>query len=636
VTLVLQGTDSDFVSEAPVGIVGGASWRILAWSAWGLTVTNVLAPSGGRIGWLDELGSERALSRAPGEDDATYRQRIKSIADVVTPNAIRRTLSRTLGTFPWCFREVGTEYLPGFFYDGDLSIPGFVAHGPLNDAYDVDAMLLAGGSLTGPVLTLRYDAPYIWAVLAGTPGSLVRHNSATGEELTFPLPSAIPGPNPILRPSLAFDATHVFLTTGSDQYAYIFDKTLLAIVGICDCGPIRLSCGIARSLSGGPDVMVTTSDGDAPDTLVLKFSKVSVLAGYPAAVVCVSSVDVLSTPIATDLFLDIQRGAFPDTWVVSGATAAGNPRLFLFNSSTMTFSGFYWNGGSLLGFPIEIIATNTYVVAVLSGGFTSSNVRKFSTTLAQTGVVSTTSVSPRCIGYDSAHGEFYVDDESTPGRVVRISGGTFLQDGEIVLSAAYALKSLAVETPANVLWASRDLAVSSGTDRFSTFPTVESLRFAFQEPVEVEDRYSGDNYATGYFGIGGDTSVTLIRTSGALPNPLPPNVIARGTISGTVFNVSSETFNPTRSSRRFHVYLDYSQFRGFFLVCLPPLGLGEFGFAYGDHPANAYDAPAPYETFLDGYPYLNSLVYGRVYQAIDQVRAGGVLFDLCLDDGSCP
>ena len=304
-------TGQTYVAEAPVGVVGGATWRILDWSgSLGLVVSNEASPTGGRAAWLDELGFERSLQRSPGESDDIYRQRIKAIADVVTPNAIRRTLSRTLGSIPWCFREVGTVGLPGFFYDGDNSPPGGVPHGGLNDAYDYDTLLLTGGPAVGT--------------------------------------------------------------------------------------------------------------------------------------------------------------------------------------------------------------------------------------------------------------------------------------------------------------------------------------FAFQEPAELED-VGGDNYATGYVGrIDGGTTLIFIRRDGGLPSPVPGGVQVRGLVSGATFPVTAEVANPTSVSRRFRLYLDYSQFRGFFMICLPPLGLGEFGFAYGNHPVNAYDAPSPYLSFYDGFPRLNSLVYGRVYQAIDQVRAGGVLFDLCLDDGGCP
>lgn len=313
----------DYTPEAPVGPTGGATWRILDWVVdWGLTVTNVLSPSGGRHAWLDELGQERNLARAPGEDDETYRQRIKAIADVVTPNAIRRTLARTLGSIPYCFREVGTMFLPGFFYDGDNTPPHGIAGGALNDAWDIDTLILTGG---------------------------------------------------------------------------------------------------------------------------------------PAI-------------------------------------------------------------------------------------------------------------------------------------------GTFIQ-------------------------------------------------VPVQEPVELEDATTGDNYATGYFGriLGGATyydqtgpgPLIFIRKVGVVPSSFV-NVRVRGTVSGATWAVTGAVVNLTAAERRFHVWLDYPQFRGFFMVCLPPLGLGEFGYAYDVGFADAFDLPSPYLTFYDGFPYLNSLVYGRVYQAIDQVRAGGVLFDLCLDDGSCP
>jgi hypothetical protein len=134
-----------FTAEAPVLGVGGASWRVLDWFVdLGVTVTNVLSPTGGLAPMLDELGRERNLPRANNEPDVVYRQRVGEIADVVTPNAIRRTLNRVLGTIPWCFREVGSALLPGFYFDrlGD----------PHGDFYDTDVLLWTG-ALTGVFIT---------------------------------------------------------------------------------------------------------------------------------------------------------------------------------------------------------------------------------------------------------------------------------------------------------------------------------------------------------------------------------------------------------------------------------------------------------------------------------------------------
>ena len=142
-------------ATSPVAESGTAAWRILDWVAdWGLTSTNLAQPSGGNSGLLDAIGSERNIGRAPGEDDGSYRDRVRQIADVVTPNAIRRALNRALSGLPWCLREVGTSNLPGWFYDGDLSPPGGSSNTSLisaNDeaSYDEDVFVLTGTSSQG-------------------------------------------------------------------------------------------------------------------------------------------------------------------------------------------------------------------------------------------------------------------------------------------------------------------------------------------------------------------------------------------------------------------------------------------------------------------------------------------------------
>jgi hypothetical protein len=110
----------------------GVAWRVLDWAQdLGVAVTNPASPTGGRAAFLDEIGRERDLPRGPGEGDDIYRARISAIADVVSPNAIKRTLNRILDVVPWCFREVGTDLLPGFFYDAE-------------DAYDSFGLLFTG------------------------------------------------------------------------------------------------------------------------------------------------------------------------------------------------------------------------------------------------------------------------------------------------------------------------------------------------------------------------------------------------------------------------------------------------------------------------------------------------------------
>jgi hypothetical protein len=298
---------------------GTASWSILGWARdWGLSVTNVASPTGGRAAMLDALGRERALDRSSGEDDDTYRKRVHQIADVVTPNAIRRTLNRVMGALPWCFREVGSPLLPGFFYDGDLSPVHFVPAVSSNDAWDVDALLLTGPASPAP--------PFL-----------------------------------------------------------------------------------------------------------------------------------LDEPV----------------WILDGAM---------------------------------------------------------------------------------------------------------------------------------------------------------------------------NLYATGWFGRmdgAGPFTLVFIRRGGTVPTPIPAGLFAKGLVSGVTFSITGQTANISFASRRFRFWLDYTEFRAFFLVGVPRLGLNEFGFAWAPLPAGspgystgAFDA-SPYLAFYDGFPYGDADVYGKVAQALNAVKAGGVGFDLYVEDGTC-
>lgn len=120
-----------------------ATWRILDWELdLGLAATNEASPSGGRAPMLDELGAERKVFRGPGENDETYRLRVATPADVISPNAILRRANSVLAPRgeAACLREVGTPKFRGMFYDGNTTDDDPA----IAFAYDLDIVLLTG------------------------------------------------------------------------------------------------------------------------------------------------------------------------------------------------------------------------------------------------------------------------------------------------------------------------------------------------------------------------------------------------------------------------------------------------------------------------------------------------------------
>lgn len=88
-----------------------------------MRVRQLVAAEGGKSACLDGLGDDLDIPRQTGEDDGTYRLRIRDTPDTVSPAAIVRTINKILAPFGAgvCLREVGTPKLPGFFCDAGSS-----------------------------------------------------------------------------------------------------------------------------------------------------------------------------------------------------------------------------------------------------------------------------------------------------------------------------------------------------------------------------------------------------------------------------------------------------------------------------------------------------------------------------------
>ena len=113
---------ADMYPDEPGNPAGatGAAWRILDWvEDLGITVTHVLAPTGGKSAMLDELGDERKIYRQPNETDEAYRKRVSKVADQISPNAIRRICNRILVPLgaSICLRESGLPKFQGLYCD---------------------------------------------------------------------------------------------------------------------------------------------------------------------------------------------------------------------------------------------------------------------------------------------------------------------------------------------------------------------------------------------------------------------------------------------------------------------------------------------------------------------------------------
>ena len=93
--------------------------------------------------------------------------------------------------------------------------------------------------------------------------------------------------------------------------------------------------------------------------------------------------------------------------------------------------------------------------------------------------------------------------------------------------------------------------------------------------------------------------------------------------------------DPTvRPGDRWKVYLDYASFRAFFLVGIPSTNLGEFGFAYDNHPLGAYDS-SPALTFYDGFPVTTVNAIKALWNDINNRKAGGVGFEFYQETDGC-
>lgn len=106
-----------------------------------------------------------------------------------------------------------------------------------------------------------------------------------------------------------------------------------------------------------------------------------------------------------------------------------------------------------------------------------------------------------------------------------------------------------------------------------------------------------------------------------------------GEVSGSVMTPGAVQYG-LRVQDRFKTLQDYTEFRAFFLLGVPPSNLGEFGLAYDDGVFGAYDA-SPYLAFYDGFPLTAAVLYRATWQAVDRARAAGVGFDLYVENKGC-
>lgn len=97
VEVAADGTSARIESDdVLVGEVGTAGWTLLEWEQLGFSVEQPNPSTRGTLDTLAALGRESSRDRQDGEDDDMLREAILNLPDVVSINAIKRAVDRTL------------------------------------------------------------------------------------------------------------------------------------------------------------------------------------------------------------------------------------------------------------------------------------------------------------------------------------------------------------------------------------------------------------------------------------------------------------------------------------------------------------------------------------------------------------
>jgi len=99
-----------------------SAWKVLDWvDDFGLTCVDTVLPTGGKFAILDAHGDDKRVYRQLGEVDDDYAQRVATLADNISPAALKRKLTAIWEPTGKTARLVETEStdFPGMFLDVD-------------------------------------------------------------------------------------------------------------------------------------------------------------------------------------------------------------------------------------------------------------------------------------------------------------------------------------------------------------------------------------------------------------------------------------------------------------------------------------------------------------------------------------
>lgn len=92
---------------------------------------------------------------------------------------------------------------------------------------------------------------------------------------------------------------------------------------------------------------------------------------------------------------------------------------------------------------------------------------------------------------------------------------------------------------------------------------------------------------------------------------------------------------PNTGTNRFKLMLSLAHFRAYFLLGIPPIVLGEFGFAYDASPLGFYDIRVLRGNFYDGFPVGTRRLKAAVKAAVERARMAGVNWNLYTERLGC-